>query len=250
MRILIVDDEPQITRVLRTSLQSTGHEVTVAHDGADALFQFMKVQPELVITDLAMAGMDGIELTREIRERSQVPIIVLSVRSHDESKVAALDEGADDYITKPFSIQELLARVRVQARRVAAAQDVQETAIELGDFRIDVERHRVLVRGTEVHLTPKEFDLMVYLARNADRVLTHKTLLRAIWGVAGVDQPEYLRVLIAQLRKKIEPEGSRGSEPRYIVSEPWVGYRLSPRGDHSGAHEVPIGPGQGPLTSP
>jgi two-component system KDP operon response regulator KdpE len=250
MRILIVDDEPQITRVLRTSLQSTGHEVTVAHDGADALFQFMKVQPELVITDLAMAGMDGIELTREIRERSQVPIIVLSVRSHDESKVAALDEGADDYITKPFSIQELLARVRVQARRVAAAQDVHETAIELGDFRIDVERHRVLVRGTDVHLTPKEFDLMVYLARNADRVLTHKTLLRAIWGVAGVDQPEYLRVLIAQLRKKIEPEGSRGSEPRYIVSEPWVGYRLSPRGDHSGAHEVPIGPGQGPLTSP
>ena len=249
MRILIVDDEPQITRVLRTSLQSTGHEVTVAHDGADALFQFMKVQPELVITDLAMAGMDGIELTREIRERSQVPIIVLSVRSHDESKVAALDEGADDYITKPFSIQELLARVRVQARRVAAAQDVQETAIELGDFRIDVERHRVLVRGTDVHLTPKEFDLMVYLARNADRVLTHKTLLRAIWGVAGVDQPEYLRVLIAQLRKKIEPEGSRGSEPRYIVSEPWVGYRLSPRGDHGGDHETPAMPGQGPLTS-
>jgi len=249
MRILIVDDEPQITRVLRTSLQSTGHEVTVAHDGADALFQFMKVQPELVITDLAMAGMDGIELTREIRERSQVPIIVLSVRSHDETKVAALDEGADDYITKPFSIQELLARVRVQARRVAAAQDVQETAIELGDFRIDVERHRVLVRGTEVHLTPKEFDLMVYLARNADRVLTHKTLLRAIWGVAGVDQPEYLRVLIAQLRKKIEPEGTRGSEPRYIVSEPWVGYRLSPRGDHSGDHEAPAAPGPGPLTS-
>jgi two-component system KDP operon response regulator KdpE len=226
MRILVVDDEPQITRVLRTSLQGTGHEVTVAHDGVDALGKFLKSQPDLVITDLAMPQMDGIELTREIRERSQVPIIVLSVRSQDDAKVAALDEGADDYITKPFSIQELLARVRVQSRRVAAsAGEVQESVIERGDFRIDLERHHVLVRGTEVHLTPKEFDLLVYFARNADRVLTHKTLLRAVWGVAGIDQPEYLRVLVAQLRKKIEP----GGEPQYIVSEPWVGYRLSPR---------------------
>ena len=223
MRILIVDDEPQITRVLRTSLQSTGHEVTVAHDGADALFQFMKVQPELVITDLAMAGMDGIELTREIRERSQVPIIVLSVRSQDVSKVAALDEGADDYITKPFSIQELLARVRVQSRRLVGSEP-QSNLIEMGDFRIDVERRQVLVRDAEVHLTPKEFDLMMYFVRNSDRVLTHKTLLRAVWGAAGADQPEYLRVLVAQLRKKIEP----GGDPQYILSEPWVGYRLSP----------------------
>ncbi|HEY4379082.1 MAG TPA: response regulator transcription factor [Acidobacteriaceae bacterium] len=226
MRILIVDDEPQITRVLRTSLISNGHEVTVAQDGADALEKFMKSQPELIITDLAMPAMDGIELTREIRERSQVPIIVLSVRNNDVSKVAALDEGADDYITKPFSIQELLARVRVQMRRVTAAEETQQHLIDLGDFRIDVERRQVTVRGVEVHLTPKEFDLMLYFARNADRVLTHKTLLRAVWGVAGVDQPEYLRVLVAQLRKKIEP----GGEPQYIVSEPWVGYRLSPRG--------------------
>jgi len=226
MRILIVDDEPQITRVLRTSLVSNGHEVTVAQDGADALEKFLKAEPDLVITDLAMPGMDGIELTREIRERSDVPIIVLSVRSNDLSKVAALDEGADDYITKPFSIQELLARVRVQMRRKAAVEEVQNSLIDLGDFHIDVERHHVTVRGVEVHLTPKEFDLMLYLARNADRVMTHKTLLRAVWGVAGVDQPEYLRVLVAQLRKKIEP----GGEPQYIVSEPWVGYRLSPRG--------------------
>jgi two-component system, OmpR family, KDP operon response regulator KdpE len=226
MRILIVDDEPQITRVLRTSLQSNGHEVTVAQDGASALEKFMKSQPELVITDLAMPGMDGIELTRAIRERAQVPVIVLSVRANDASKVAALDEGADDYITKPFSIQELLARVRVQARRLAAAAETEASTIEIGDFRIDVERHQVMVRDVEVHLTPKEFDLLLYFARNADRVLTHKTLLRAVWGAAGIDQPEYLRVLVAQLRKKIEP----GGEPVYILSEPWVGYRLSPRG--------------------
>jgi two-component system, OmpR family, KDP operon response regulator KdpE len=236
MRILIVDDEPQITRVLRTSLQSNGHEVTVAQDGAEALALFLKLQPELVITDLAMPGMDGIELTREIRERSQVPIIVLSVRNQDASKVAALDEGADDYMTKPFSIQELMARVRVQLRRAAA--EVPESVFVAGDFRIDVERHQVMVRGTEVHLTPKEFDLMVYFARNVDRVLTHKVLLRAIWGAAGANQPEYLRVLVAQLRKKIEA----GSEPRYILSEPWVGYRFSPDPAVSGdaeRHDAP-----------
>jgi two-component system KDP operon response regulator KdpE len=230
VHILVVDDESQITRALRASLQSNGHEVTVAHDGAEALEQFLKAQPDLVITDLAMPGMDGKELTREIRERSRVPVIVLSVRGNDASKVDALDQGADDYITKPFSIQELLARVRVQMRRLASVTgDEQAALIELGDFRIDLERHQVLVRGVEVHLTPKEFDLLVYFARNADRVLTHKTLLRAVWGAAGIDQPEYLRVLVAQLRKKIE----QGGEPRYIVSEPWVGYRLSPDGGDS-----------------
>ena len=225
MRILVVDDEPQITRVLRTSLQSSGHEVTTAQDGATALALFFKTQPDLVITDLAMPGMDGIELTREIRQRSAVPVIVLSVRSQDAQKVTALDEGADDYITKPFSIQELLARVRVQTRRMSAVSETKESLIELGDFRVDLERHQVQVQGSEVHLTPKEFDLLLYFVRNADRVLTHKTLLRAVWGAAGLDQPEYLRVLVAQLRKKIEP----GGEPVYIVSEPWVGYRLNPK---------------------
>jgi two-component system KDP operon response regulator KdpE len=231
MRILIVDDEPQIARVLRTSLQSNGHEVTLAQDGMDALTKFLNAEPELVITDLAMPVMNGIELTREIRQRSQVPVIVLSVRNQDASKVAALDEGADDYITKPFSIQELLARVRVQSRRVStSAIEPQESLIAVGHFRIDVQRHQVMVRDAEVHLTPKEFDLMLYFARNADRVLTHKILLRAVWGAAGIDQPEYLRVLVAQLRRKIEPESGRGGEPVYIRSEPWVGYRLTPRG--------------------
>jgi two-component system KDP operon response regulator KdpE len=234
MRILVVDDEPQITRVLRASLQSNGHEVAVAQDGAAALNQFLKAEPELVITDLAMPGMDGIELTREIRARSQVPVIVLSVCNQDASKVAALDEGADDYITKPFSIQELLARVRVQARRLASQDMPEQTLIELGDFRIDLERHQVMVREAEVHLTPKEFDLLLYFVRNADRVLTHKTLLKAVWGTAGIDQPEYLRVLVAQLRKKVEPDAGKG-EPQYIVSEPWVGYRLSPGGDEAAA---------------
>jgi len=227
MQILVVDDEPQITRVLRTSLQGNGHEVQVAHDGAAALELYLKRQPDIVITDLSMPGMDGIELTREIRSRAQTPVIVLSVRNQDSAKIAALDEGADDYITKPFSIQELLARVRVQMRRIGAEPEPRESVIETGDFRVDIERHRVLVRGSEIHLTPKEFDLMVYFLRNADRVLTHKTLLRAVWGAAGLDQPEYLRVLVAQLRKKVEP----GSEPVYILSEPWVGYRLNPSGE-------------------
>jgi two-component system KDP operon response regulator KdpE len=242
VRILVVDDEPQITRVLRTALQSSGQEVWVAKNGEEALAMFLKEQPELVITDLAMPGMDGIELTKELRERSQVPIIVLSVRGQDTVKVSALDAGADDYITKPFSIQELLARVRVQARRLAAAAPTEETVIEVGDFRIDIERHKVAVRGEEVHLTPKEFDLMVYFARNAERVLTHKTLLRAVWGVAGLDQPEYLRVLVAQLRKKIEAaDGDRG-EPKYILSEPWVGYRFSPRAADENEAGLPVVP--------
>lgn len=225
MRILVVDDEPQIARVLRTALAGNGHDVSVAQNGIEALDLFHRVQPELVITDLAMPGIDGIELTRAVRQHSAIPVIVLSVRSQDVQKVAALDEGADDYITKPFSIQELLARVRVQMRRVATAK--ADGPIELGDFRIDVERHQAIVKGQDVHFTPKEFDLLLYFARNADRVLTHKTLLRAVWGAAGLDQPEYLRVLIAQLRRKIEP----GSESRYILSEPWVGYRFNPSGD-------------------
>jgi two-component system KDP operon response regulator KdpE len=224
MRILIVDDEPQITRVLRTSLQSSGYEVTLARDGVEALERFREATPDLIITDLAMPQMDGIELTREVRRMADTPIIVLSVREQDTMKVAALDEGADDYITKPFSIQELLARVRAQLRRVAR-QEPSADKVDEGDFSIDQEAHRVLVRGQEIHLTPKEFDLLLHFARNARRVLTHKTLLRAVWGPAGADQPEYLRVLVAQLRKKIET-----AESKYIESEPWVGYRFNPEG--------------------
>ena len=221
MRILIVDDEPQITRVLRTSMQSHGYEVEVAQDGLQAFKLFEQFAPDLVITDLSMPNMDGVELTKAIRNLSDTPIIVLSVREQDAAKVLALDSGADDYVTKPFSTPELLARVRAQLRR-RADQAVQATSIVEGDFSIDTEAHRVLVSGQEVHLTPKEFDLLLLFARNAGRVLTHKMLLKSIWGPAGDNQPEYLRVLVAQLRKKIDTPQA----PSYVESEPWIGYRF------------------------
>ncbi len=221
MRILVVDDEPQITRVLRTSLQSHGYELAIARDGVEALAAFAQFNPDLVITDLAMPHMNGVELTSAIRQLADVPIIVLSVREHDASKILALDSGADDYIVKPFSIAELLARVRAQLRR-RAVQPAPLASIHEGDFDIDTEAHRVLIRGEEVHLTPKEFDLLVLFTHNTGRVLTHKTLLKSIWGAAGESQPEYLRVLIAQLRKKID----RAQTPSYIESEPWIGYRF------------------------
>lgn len=228
MRILVVDDEPQITRVLRASLASSGYEVQLARDGVEALEAVRASAPDLVITDLAMPRMDGIELTRSLREFSETPIIVLSVREQETMKVAALDEGADDYVTKPFSMQELLARVRAQLRKVAR-QPQESSRISVGDFEIDTEQHSISVRQQEVHLTPKEFALLLVFARHPSRVLTHRTLLRAVWGPSSEDQPEYLRVLIAQLRKKIETT----PEPRYILNEPWVGYRFDP--DRSGA---------------
>ena len=221
-KILVVDDEPQIARVLRMALESNGYEVTVARDGVDALEKFMKILPDLVITDLSMPEMGGIELTRTIRQRGQTPIIVLSVKDAETMKVNALDEGADDYITKPFSIQELLARVRSNLRRNAPAEEPLKAVLDAGDFHIDVDKHVVERAGEEIHLTPKEFELLVLFARNPGRVLTHKFLLNSIWGAAGKDQPEYLRVLVAQLRKKIEPVG----EAKYIRNEPWVGYRF------------------------
>jgi two-component system, OmpR family, KDP operon response regulator KdpE len=227
-RLLVVDDEPQITRMLRASLQSSGYEVLIANNGTQAYARLIADRPDLVITDLAMPEMNGIELTQAIRGASQIPIIVLSVRDSDQMKVLALDEGADDYLTKPFSVPELLARVRAQLRRGVESQAVQ-AHIELGDFVIDTEAHSVLIRNQPVHLTPKEFDLLVVFARSPERVLTHKVLLRAVWGPAGDGQPEYLRVLIAQLRKKIEPAGS----PQYILSEPWIGYRFDPSGPAS-----------------
>jgi len=227
-RILVVDDEPQITRMLRASLQSSGYEVLVANNGADAYKRVVADRPDLIITDLAMPEMNGLELTQAVRRVAQTPIIVLSVRANDQMKVTALDEGADDYLTKPFSMPELLARVRAQLRRTIESQPA-ETHLETGDFTIDTDAHSVTIRGQVVHLTPKEFDLLLVLARAPERVLTHKILLRAVWGPAGDGQPEYLRVLIAQLRKKIEqPEG-----PRYILSEPWIGYRFDPAGQSS-----------------
>ena len=224
--ILVVDDERQITRMLRTSLQSSGYTVSIANNGLEAYSQFEANQPDLVITDLAMPEMNGLELTQSIRRVATTPIIVLSVRDGDTMKVKALDEGADDYLTKPFSMPELLARVRAQLRR-APTNEEQETYFEFGDFVIDQQAHTVSVRSEPVHLTPKEFDLLVLFARSQGRVLTHKVLLRGIWGPAGENQPEYLRVLVAGLRKKIERDATN---PKYIESEPWVGYRFHPAG--------------------
>jgi two-component system KDP operon response regulator KdpE len=221
MRILIVDDERQITRVLRTSLQSSGYEISIANNGLEAFELFRSDAPDLVITDLAMPEMDGLELTRAIRRIAETPIIVLSVREQETMKVAALDEGADDYVTKPFSMPELLARVRANLRK-HMHEDPPQAQITVGELFIDAATRVVRVRGMETHLTPKEFDLLVLLASRPNRVLTHRTLLRAIWGPAGEDQPEYLRVLVAQLRKKLDATDS----VRYIESEPWVGYKL------------------------
>jgi two-component system KDP operon response regulator KdpE len=224
-KILLVDDEPQITRVLRTALSTQGYALRVAANGVQALEAAHQWKPDLVITDLAMPEMDGVELCRELRSVSQVPIIVLSVRNQDRMKIEALDAGADDYVTKPFSIQELQARVRAQLRRTATASAEEKPVIALGDFVIDLPQHRVVVRGQEIHLTPKQFDLLTVLARHPGQVLTHRALLHAVWGT-NADQPEYLRVNIGQLRKKIETS----EEPRYILTEPWIGYRFRPTG--------------------
>lgn len=223
-KILVVDDETQITRVLRTSLSSHAYDVRVANDGETALEIMKDWTPDLVITDLSMPNMDGLELTRRLRATSSVPIVILSVRGEERTKVQALDAGADDYVTKPFGMEELLARVRVSLRR-AMPVDPESSAITTGDFVIDLAAHKVIVRKREVHLTPKEFDLLVYLARHAGKVVTHRALLGAIWGGQSTEQVEYLRVFVGQLRKKLEPDAA---SPRYIVTEPWVGYRFEP----------------------
>jgi two-component system, OmpR family, KDP operon response regulator KdpE len=224
-RVLVVDDEPQITRVLRTVLNSQGYQVRTAAEGEAALSNFAEWRPELVITDLYMPHMDGVELCRRIRAVSNVPIIVLSVKGEERSKVEALDSGADDYITKPFGMDELLARVRAALRR--SGSDTEIASFDIGDFRVDLGTRRVQARGQEVRLTPKEFDLFVYMARRPNRVITHRTLLEAVWGEASQEQPEYLRVFMGQLRKKLEPDPST---PKYLLTEPWVGYRFNPSG--------------------
>jgi two-component system KDP operon response regulator KdpE len=223
--ILVVDDEPQITRVLKTTLSSQGYGVRTASDGDEALLILKDWTPDLVITDLRMPNLGGLELCRQIRARSRIPIIVLSVKGEERIKVEALDAGADDYVTKPFGVHELLARVRAALRRAAAPEEPESPLIEAGDFRIDIATRSVRVRDREVHLTPKEFDLLTYLARHAGKVLTHRNLLAAVWGGNSVEQPEYLRVFVGHLRKKLEPDEAA---PRYILTEPWVGYRFEP----------------------
>jgi two-component system KDP operon response regulator KdpE len=226
-RILVVDDEPQLTRVLRTGLSSRGYDVRAAADGLTALDTFNDWNPDLVITDLGMPNMNGIELCRRLRAISQVPIIVLSAKGEEETKVEALDTGADDFVTKPFGIDELLARVRASLRRAATpiANDAALTVIEAGDFHVDLESRKLTVLGREIHLTPKEFELLTYFIQHPGKVLTHRNLLAALWGGNYVEQNEYLRVFVGNLRKKIE---SDPATPRYIITEPWIGYRFDP----------------------
>jgi two-component system KDP operon response regulator KdpE len=229
-RILVVDDEPQITRVLRTTLSSHGYEIRVANDGESAIDLLKDWAADLLITDLSMPSMDGLELTRRVRVRSRIPIIVLSVRGEERSKVQALDAGADDYVTKPFSINELLARVRAALRRVPVEEKQTGGVIAAGEFQIDLDGHTVRVSSREVKLTPKEFDLLVYFARHPGRVIPHRTILSAVWGPNSAEQPEYLRVFVGQLRKKIEIDAAK---PKYLQTEPWIGYRFEPEGENA-----------------
>ena len=226
-RILVVDDEPQLTRVLRTGLTSRGFEVRAAADGLAGFEVFSDWQPDLIVTDLAMPNMDGLELCRRVRSVSQVPIIILSAKGEEKTKVEALDLGADDFVTKPFGIDELLARIRASLRRANAAHpnSAARSLLESGDFHVDLDSRTVTVRGSEVHLTPKEFELLAYFLHHPGKVLTHRTLLAALWGGNYVEQSEYLRVFVGNLRKKVEPNAA---SPRYILTEPWIGYRFDP----------------------
>jgi len=223
-RVLVVDDEMQITRVLRAALSAQGYDVRAANEPEEALRLAHDWLPDLIITDLMMPGMTGIELSRAIRTKSDVPILVLSVRDQERTKIEALDAGADDYVTKPFSTQELLARVRAHLRR--APDRNTDAPIEVGDFVVDTAGHSVTVSGRAVHLTPKEFDLLLHFARNAGKVITHRALLTAVWGAQSAQQPEYLRVFVGQLRKKLQGDTAK----EYIQTEPWVGYRFLPDG--------------------
>ena len=224
-RILIVDDEPQILRMLRASLAVNGYDVVSAKNGLEGFTTFEATQQDLIITDMSMPVMDGLALTREIRRVSKIPIIILSVRNAELIKVDALDAGADDYVIKPFTMPELLARVRAHLRRTSDARMDLEDELREGDFSIDFGTRTVTVRDVTIHLTPKEFDLLSFFLKSPDRVLTHRALADAVWGLTGDKQTENLRVLVAQLRRKIEDK-----DRRYIVSEPWIGYALKVNG--------------------
>lgn len=222
-KILIVDDAPQVRRVLRTTLTSQGYTIYEARTGEEALEEFGKTLPDLVLLDVNMPGLGGLEACREIRRSSEVPIIMLTVRNAERDKVLALDAGADDYVVKPFGMQELLARIRAALRRLSPHEKVP--AVVSTDLAVDFELRRVTVRGRDVHLTPKEFELLRQLVANQGKPLPHRRLLQAVWGPDYGDEPEYLRVTINQLRKKIEPDPAH---PKFILTEPWVGYRFQP----------------------
>jgi two-component system KDP operon response regulator KdpE len=222
-RILLVDDEPSILKTMAPLLRSRGYQVETATTGREAVERFEQDPPHLVILDLMLPDIDGLEVCRRIRARGETPIIILSAREAEGVKVEALDLGADDYVTKPFGPEELLARVRAALRR-SSADGEAAGQLERGHLVIDFDKRRVVRDGDEIRLTPKEFDLLVYLVRHAGRVLTNKAILRAIWGAHTVDQPEHLRVLVNAVRRKIEPDPAN---PRYILTEPWVGYRFA-----------------------
>ncbi len=222
-RILVVDDEPNILSTLAPLLRSRGYEVFTAMSGRAAVEAAERDKPDLMVLDLGLPDMDGVDVCRIVRESANVPIVVLSARGAEGDKVRALDLGADDYVTKPFGAEELLARIRAALRRSDAPQPASQP-ITRGGLVIDRERFRVLRDGEEVRLTPKEFELLTFLAQHPGRVLTHRTILKAVWGPNAVDQPEHLRVLIGALRKKIEPNPSA---PKFILTEPWVGYRFA-----------------------
>lgn len=223
-RILLVDDETSIQRAVGPLLRSRGYEVEIAGNGAEALRVIADRPPDLIVLDLGLPDIEGTEVCRRIRETRKVPIIVLSARGAEADKVNVLDLGADDYVTKPFGPDELLARVRVALRRVMSEEPAESGLLRAGDLTIDYDRRRVLRGNNEIRLTPKELDLLTLLVRNRDRVLTHRAILNAIWGANAVEQPEHLWTLVAQLRRKIEPDLSN---PRYLLSEPWVGYRFA-----------------------
>ena len=222
-RILLVDDEAAIQRTVIPLLRARGYDVEIAGTGQEALAHLEGAMPALIVLDLGLPDLEGTEVCRRIRARSQVPILVLSARGAEADKVNALDLGADDYVTKPFGPEELLARIRVALRRIAAQEAPDSGLLRAGALTIDYDRRRVLHHESEIRLTPKEFELLSLLARNHDRVLTHRAILKAVWGPNAVEQPEHLWTLIAQLRKKIEPDPAN---PKYLLSEPWVGYRF------------------------
>lgn len=223
-RILIVDDEPQIRRVMRTALAAAAYEVYEARTGEEALEVLREFNPNVLLLDMNMPGMGGMAACREIRARSEAAIIVLSVRDSEKDKIAALDAGADDYITKPFSVNELMARIRANLRRLPAQQEQAQPIVVSEDLTVDLSSRQVVARGQQVRLTPKEFDLLQFLVSNPNKPITHRKLLQTLWGPEYGDEVEYLRVFVSQLRKKIELDPAH---PRYILTEPWVGYRFA-----------------------
>jgi two-component system KDP operon response regulator KdpE len=220
-RVLVVDDEAQITRVLRTALSAQGYDVRAANEPEEALRLFEEWSPDLIVTDLMMPGMSGVELCRRVRSKTATPIIVLSVRDQERSKVEALDAGADDYVTKPFGMDELLARLRAAVRRASPAPD--EPVVATDDFTVDLAAKRVRRGEADVRLTPTEWQLLEVLVRHRERLVTQHQLLQEVWGPQYHTEGNYLRVYVAQLRRKLEPDPSR---PRYLITEPGMGYRF------------------------